>query len=238
MAEEVKRDFPPKEKEEKPAPKADEPTNITGIIILIILFLGFSTTVTTYLVSKSGGEGGGFSWLKLWNYFYSLIPDWLIHFVQQLTITYVLFATVLCLLFIIGIVYAFIRWRTIEDQWQAELYPGPIKEEVTGPRENEKWARIVAHVGSDNPSDWRLSILEADILLDELLDELGYIGDTIGDKLKKAVIGDFKTLNEAWEAHKIRNAIAHEGQDFVLSQRDAQRVIGLYEKVFREFDFI
>jgi hypothetical protein len=96
----------------------------------------------------------------------------------------------------------------------------------------------MVHIGSDNPSDWRLAILEADIILDELLSELGYTGDTIGDKLKKAHRGDFKSLDHAWEAHRIRNAIAHEGQDFVLTQREARRILDLYEMVFREFDYI
>jgi hypothetical protein len=50
--------------------------------------------------------------------------------------------------------------------------------------------------------------------------------------------GDFKTLDAAWEAHKIRNAIAHEGSDFVLSQRESKRVIGLYEMVFNEFNYV
>jgi hypothetical protein len=47
-----------------------------------------------------------------------------------------------------------------------------------------------------------------------------------------------KTLNQAWEAHKIRNAIAHQGADFLLSEREAKRVVSLYREVFQEFDYI
>ena len=63
-------------------------------------------------------------------------------------------------------------------------------------------------------------------------------GDTIGDKLKAVEKSDFLTIDNAWEAHKARNQIAHDGADFQLNQREAMRIISLYESVFREFQMI
>jgi hypothetical protein len=99
---------------------------------------------------------------------------------------------------------------------------------------NPRWKLVLAHISSDNPSDWRLAILEADIILEETLDKAGYVGETVGDKLKNAERRPFSSLNAAWEAHKIRNAIAHEGQGFELNQREASRTLSLFEGVFRE----
>jgi len=59
----------------------------------------------------------------------------------------------------------------------------------------------------------------------------------LGDKMKKIDRSDFLTLDDAWEAHKVRNRIAHE-PGFEISQHEARRVIGLFKKVFDEFDFI
>jgi hypothetical protein len=56
--------------------------------------------------------------------------------------------------------------------------------------------------------------------------------------MKSIEKSDFNSIDMAWEAHKIRNSIAHEGSDFLLNQREAKRVIGLYEIVFREFRYI
>ncbi len=109
---------------------------------------------------------------------------------------------------------------------------------VAIPQETKKWQKIMEHVSSANPSDWRLCILEADVLLDQLLSSLGYEGDGIAEKLKKAKRSDFSTLDSAWEAHKIRNAIAHEGSDFAINQQEARRVINLFQSVFLEFKFI
>ena len=103
---------------------------------------------------------------------------------------------------------------------------------------NKRWARIVKHLDSDNESDWRLSILEADLILEEMLDKMGYHGETIAEKLKSVEKSDFASIDEAWEGHKVRNLIAHEGGDFRITNREARRVASLYEKVFKEFHFI
>lgn len=121
------------------------------------------------------------------------------------------------------------------------LYPsGEIDAGSNAPQKivNKKWERVLMHAQSNNPSDWRLAIIEADIMLDELLDVQGYRGETIGDKMKGIEKSDFLTLDQAWDAHKVRNLIAHEGSSFVLTEREARRVIDLYKTVFEEFKFI
>jgi len=65
-----------------------------------------------------------------------------------------------------------------------------------------------------------------------------YQGDTIAEKLKGIERSDFTTIDQAWDGHKIRNQIAHQGGDFRLTNREARRVAGLFEKVFKEFHFI
>ena len=43
-----------------------------------------------------------------------------------------------------------------------------------------------------------------------------------------------ETLNDAWEAHKVRNRIAHDGADFVLTKRMVDETINRYLRVFEE----
>lgn len=104
--------------------------------------------------------------------------------------------------------------------------------------ENKKWVDIERHMASMNPSDWRMAILEADILLYDMLDQMGYEGDTIADKLKVIEPSDFNNLDSAWRAHKVRNTIAHEGASYEMSHEQAKNTIDLYRKVFEEFYFI
>ncbi|MFP4539888.1 MAG: hypothetical protein ACLFNN_03065 [Candidatus Paceibacterota bacterium] len=107
----------------------------------------------------------------------------------------------------------------------------------TEPQKNERWNRILDHIRSEHPNDWRIAILEADTILDELLDKMGYTAETVAGKLKQVEKSDFSTLENAWKAHKLRNRIAHDS-DFVLSKREAERVVDLYRSVFEEFKFI
>ncbi len=107
-----------------------------------------------------------------------------------------------------------------------------------GVKANARWEKIEARLGSINDSDWRLAIIDCDIILGEMLTKMGYQGETIAEKLKKVEQSDFTTIQSAWEAHKIRNEIAHAGSDFKLSYRDAKRAVDLYKKVFEEFYYI
>ena len=107
----------------------------------------------------------------------------------------------------------------------------------SGPK-NERWVRVQSLIQSASSSDWRQAIIEADIILDEMLTRMGHEGDSIGDKLKGIEESDFITLNKAWEAHKIRNHIAHRGGDFLFSKQEAERVVELYRQVFEEFYYI
>lgn len=103
---------------------------------------------------------------------------------------------------------------------------------------SKRFEVVEKHMTSDNPAEWRLAIIEADTLLEEMVKKMGYEGTTLGEMLKNIEPSDFTTLNDAWEAHKIRNQIAHQGSSFLLTKREAKRVVQLYEKVFREFDII
>lgn len=103
---------------------------------------------------------------------------------------------------------------------------------------NAKWEKIVELISSANQSDWRLAIIEADIMLDEMLRNKGYHGDSVGDMLKSVDKSDLLTLDAAWEAHKIRNQVVHGGDDFPLNEREAKHALALYESVFKETEII
>ena len=109
--------------------------------------------------------------------------------------------------------------------------------DVTG-QKNERWERVERLMASTAASDWRQAVIEADIILDEMLTRMGYDGASIGDRLKQIEQSDFVTLNKAWEAHKVRNHLAHRGGDYMFPKNEADRIINLYRQVFTEFYYI
>lgn len=104
--------------------------------------------------------------------------------------------------------------------------------------DHSRWNHVVSLIEGSQENDWRQAIIEADIMLEEVLVEQGLPGDTIGDRLKAADPAHFKTLDNAWAAHKVRNEIAHQGSAFKLDDNLAYRTIKQYESVFREFNTI
>ena len=160
-----------------------------------------------------------------------------------------IFLSFLSIFFIAIILYCTVRMFEIRRKQHAYLHyelaeyahNQALKEEQleeTGVFKNEKWKQVLEHLSSANENDWRLSIIEADSMLFDLLVQLGFKGETLGDKLKGADRDKFRSLTSAWEAHNIRNKIAHEGSAFLLSSHEAKRVIALYEQIFQEFAFI
>lgn len=129
-----------------------------------------------------------------------------------------------------------------EESMPAGIPNLPIHEEapVAPPtvqefKDHPKFAVIQGYMSSTSEALWRIGIMEADNLLSEALRSKGYQGVSISDMLKTA---SFKTVDMAWDAHKLRNRIAHEGSDFELTEREAKRAFILYETVFRELKVI
>ena len=103
---------------------------------------------------------------------------------------------------------------------------------------NEVWKHIREELLSDNSSDWKLAIIEADIYMDRVLDDHGFHGDTTGDKLKQVTPDKLPSVQIAWEVHKVRNRIAHEGAAFVLTMPEARRLLSYYEIIFTDLGVI
>lgn len=177
---------------------------------------------------------------KLYDY---LIVDQSLYIIaSNIFSTLVTIAIPLSVLLIICIVYCVERLKSIRRQ-EAELLevkvvPAYDNRTPSEKKLNEKWTKVLTHIESVNSNDWMLAIIEADIILGEILEKMGYQGESIGEKLKRVERADFQTLDQAWEAHKVRNAIAHQGSDFVIDQREAKRIVGLYRQVFEEFFYI
>ncbi len=143
----------------------------------------------------------------------------------------------LSVLFIAGIIYFYQRLEWLR-KIDADKYATTFLADLSAkPERNYRWEQVLKLIDSDNESDWKLAILEADKLLDEMVAGMGYVGANLGERLKVIEPSDFTTLQQAWEAHKVRNRIAHE-HGMRLNKREARRVIDLFEQVFREFNFI
>ena len=212
----------------KPEPSTDPVDRIVFLILgLFLLSALVGQVLNLFTGTVYGSLQGG--WLALKNYFFG-----------NLWPVFKLVSTVITLAFFGLGAYTYSKLYALNIE-EAQVYrPKPLSlgtGEVI-PKKNEKWEEITRLSNSPHASDWRLAIIEADVMLEELLRTAGYHGENLGEMLKSVEKSDFTTIEAAWEAHKVRNKIAHAGSDFALNEREAKQVITLYEAVFREFRII
>lgn len=161
----------------------------------------------------------------------------ILSFLNTVWTAYAVFAYIISIIFLVWYVYGSSGKKQIEDITAAEqaekerLY----QERFNKRPKNHRLEEMLAHIASENPSDWKLAIIEADIILDEILKSGGYAGDSLGERLRGISSGQLRSLDDAWQAHKVRNQIAHGGADFVLTRRLAEDTIKQYRTVFHEF---
>lgn len=76
------------------------------------------------------------------------------------------------------------------------------------------------------------AIIEADKLLNFVLERKGVPGENLGERLKngKAL---FKDIDAAWRAHKVRNQIAHD-MGIKVAAHQAQQTIDLFKRTLRD----
>lgn len=151
-------------------------------------------------------------------------------------------SAVLTILILAVIIFSIVRLVEIQiydkEEIEHEIHQASLRRKEREKNTNPKWHYILTLSESPNDSDWRVSIIEADLLMEEILRERGISGSTVGELLEGAKESGYVSIEDAWDAHLIRNQIAHEGSDFPLTQLETRRTIRLYQNFFEELNII
>jgi len=97
----------------------------------------------------------------------------------------------------------------------------------------KQWLGIKARLETGLEAEYKLAVIEADLMLDETLKRMGYGGETLGERLGKLTVISLPNLEEVKGAHKIRNNIVHD-PDYRLSLNETKKVIAVYEKALTD----
>ncbi|MBI5306669.1 hypothetical protein HZB04_03755 [Candidatus Wolfebacteria bacterium] len=97
----------------------------------------------------------------------------------------------------------------------------------------KKWQKLMEKIKFGDERDYKLAIIEADIIIDEILKSHGHPGKDMGERLKSLNQYELEHLNDLWEVHKIRNRLAHEA-DFHIPIDEMKKIIGVYRDILEE----
>lgn len=142
----------------------------------------------------------------------------------------------LSLIFVAGVIMLIQRGGAFERHvkhlrisWNASPLP---KRGMT-----KRWLAIKKLMKQDNPEGWRGAIIDADLMLDETVEKLGYKGATLEERLQN--ITEYKSpgLEDARRAHEISKFLK-EDSSYPLTYGVVEKTIGIYENVLRETGII
>ena len=150
---------------------------------------------------------------------------------------------------IIAMVYTFIliiaivlivlssRPKAVIKEIEEDLEAVISKEEVGPEAYGSRWQEIVKMVESKDETSWHLAVIEADKFFDNVMKRLGYSGDNFSERLKQVHPTEVSSLNDIWQSHRIRNLLTHD-INYKLSQDDARRAVGAYERAMKDLDVL
>ncbi|MDP3902264.1 MAG: hypothetical protein Q8Q21_01620 [bacterium] len=182
-------------------------------------------------------------WLNieyLFNQFFKLLKKLLefIIFIFQYIDALIIFSIIFSIILVIAIFVIARKVILLREKRGVYTLIDFLKEEGE-PRERvARWESIKNKINSDNSANWRMAILEADSLLDSIFRKIGYRGDGLGERLKAIEPSDFDNLQNVWDAHKVRNRIAHGAPEMTLSKEDAKATIEKYKAGLEELKYI
>jgi len=101
----------------------------------------------------------------------------------------------------------------------------------------KKWDDLVKKAEAGGPSVYAMAIIEADVLLENSLGRMGFLGKNLAERLRSLAPGELPSVNDVWEAHKLRNQIAHE-PDFKPTQAETTRALAIYKKALEDLGVI
>ena len=99
------------------------------------------------------------------------------------------------------------------------------------------WENVLLKIHSTNSSDWLLAVIEADSIVDDILKRMGLQGETMAERLQQLDSSKLASLQDVWDAHKIRNRVAHSPAS-MLRGGELAGAIEKYKKALKELGYL
>lgn len=160
---------------------------------------------------------------------------------HALAAAYKALAAVVSFFAFVGIIIVLIRSVQFTKRIRSKQVPGAASEQAGAPPESETgekiardaWAEIVRKLEAHPEEGYRIAIIEADALVDSVFKAYGYPGETMAERLRSLPPGELQILTHLWEAHKLRNEIAHDPA-YKFDARRGHEALRIYKQALTE----
>ena len=178
--------------------------------------------------------GGGFLVQKIVDFFSTPVNGGNFATIYKIILVFKVIFIFFLILFIIGIIYTINGLLKLRPDYKLVYNRDQISEKGFA---KKKWKAILERFKSGSESDFRLAIIEADSLVDEVFKKIGFEGESLGDRIAGISQQEVHSIMELRDAHRLRNNLVHT-PGYHVTKEDAERAIRHYENVLSELEVI
>ncbi len=150
-------------------------------------------------------------------------------------------------LFLIKVIFIFVSfflffhiiyliYKLLKMQGRFRMYKDAFVKKTPPPFRGEfakRWMKIEQRMDSMQEAEYKLAIIEADKIFDDLLKRIGCKGKDMHHRLKSIDHDLLPSINKVWRSHKVRNNIAH-NPDYHIGYDEAKIAIENYKDALKE----
>ena len=142
---------------------------------------------------------------------------------------------ILSLIFLFGVIYFLLKTEWLKRRLLLDLTEFFNFKPYGLTKVSKKWEKIVKRLEQGTESEAKLALIEADDLLNETLEKMGYSGESLEEKLKQLKRTILPNLDEVLEIQKIKSDIVHD-PSFQLSFDQAKKNLEIYERALANLE--
>lgn len=132
---------------------------------------------------------------------------------------------------IIGVVVLVVIIKKLMRSMRDSELSGTSRQELAA-----RWAKIEQLAMQNDEMSGKMALMEADKFFDLALKMMMFAGDTMGERMKVAGY-KFPKMQDAWQAHILRNKMVHDTQ-FSLRPESARRAVGQFKNTLKQMNVL
>ncbi len=142
---------------------------------------------------------------------------------------------IVSIIFFVAIIYYALNTSYLKHLFIYDLEDASSRKDYGRSKISKKWGKIKKRLEKDNEAEYKLALIEADKILDDILKKMGYGEKSLNEKLKRLSSNDVSNLEELLKANEICQNVVHD-PNYRLNKEKAEEIINIFEESFKDLE--
>lgn len=142
---------------------------------------------------------------------------------------------VVSLFFLVVIIYSLARSNYLRMIFWQDFFEFFTFKMYGAKKIAKRWEGISKRLTTASESEYKLAVIEAESVLEEILIRMGLSGQSFGERIKRIQKAQLPSLDDVLQAHQMRNNVVHD-PDYKLTLQETKKAIDVYERALKELD--